>query len=379
MDANVEDATRFVPSSRVRVLIFSADIGEGHDAPARALRDGILARRPEADVIIADTLAVSGPVIRGAVRQGAEVVLHRLPWLFDLEYRIVARWRPTRAVAGMVLTGLGRRRLLAAVRAARPDVVVCTYPLASHVLGELRRRGLIAAPVVSAVTDLAALRYWAHPGCDLHLTIHPESVDEVLEIAGPRARVVHVRGLSSAAFDQPVDAARARASFGLAGDEPVVAVSGGGWGVGDLQGAIDAALAASPRVRVIALCAHNSGLRRRLEGAFAASDRVRVLGFTDRMGDVLAASDVLVHSTAGLTVLEALVRGARVISYGWGVGHIRANNEAYLRFGLADVVTDGRRLAGAIRAALASPRQPDLAYGQRPSAADLVLALAAAR
>jgi UDP-N-acetylglucosamine:LPS N-acetylglucosamine transferase len=99
------------------------------------------------------------------------------------------------------------------------------------------------------------------------------------------------------------------------------------------------------------------------------------MGFTDRMGDVLAAADVLVHSTAGLTVMEALVRGVRVISYGWGVGHLRLNNQAYRRFGMAEVVDGATTLTATIQRALASPRAPDSAYGELPTAAELVLAL----
>jgi hypothetical protein len=71
------------------------------------------------------------------------------------------------------------------------------------------------------------------------------------------------------------------------------------------------------------------------------------------------------------------VRGARVISYGWGVGHIRINNLAYERFGLADVVKRAPELTPAVRRALARPRQADTAYGTLPAAADHVLALAA--
>jgi hypothetical protein len=94
------------------------------------------------------------------------------------------------------------------------------------------------------------------------------------------------------------------------------------------------------------------------------------------MSELLAAADVLVHSTAGLTVMEALVRGTRVISYGWGVAHIRINNQAYRHFGLADVVDDVAALAPAVRRALASPRRPDLDYRRLPSAAEIVLDLA---
>ncbi len=50
---------------------------------------------------------------------------------------------------------------------------------------------------------------------------------------------------------------------------------------------------------------------------------MQLLGFTDQMSDLLAAADAMVHSTAGLTVLEAQIRGCPVISYGFAVGHMR--------------------------------------------------------
>jgi UDP-N-acetylglucosamine:LPS N-acetylglucosamine transferase len=97
------------------------------------------------------------------------------------------------------------------------------------------------------------------------------------------------------------------------------------------------------------------------------------MGFTDRMGDVLAAADALIHSTAGLTVLEAHVRGCPTISYGWGRAHIRANNEAFVRFQLAQVARDRAALGPALRAALARRGPPDLSFAALPSAASLVL------
>jgi UDP-N-acetylglucosamine:LPS N-acetylglucosamine transferase len=360
----------------MRVLILSADIGEGHDLPARALRDAIAAQDPSGEVAIRDALEIAGPIVRAIVREGAEVILGRVVWLFDLQYWLIARFPPTRALAGVLGVVLAGRRLRRAIAQEGPDVVVSTYPGATQVLGALRRRRRLGAPVVSAITDLAALRYWSHPGCDLHLVIHPESAAEIRSIAGEDASIVHVRGLTSAEFEHPADGAGMREDLGMPGDAPVVAVSGGGWAVGDLRGAVEAALEAAGDVRVIALCGRNAGVRDRLTAAFATNPRVVVLGFTDRMSDVLAAADVLIHSTAGLTVLEAIVRGARVISYGWGVGHIRLNNEAYVRFGLADVVAQRSELTAAVRRALASPRRPDATYAQLPGAADLVLGLA---
>jgi len=93
------------------------------------------------------------------------------------------------------------------------------------------------------------------------------------------------------------------------------------------------------------------------------------------MNEWLAAGDALIHSTGGLTVLEAYVRGCPTISYGWGRGHIRANNAAFRRYGFAEVVQTKGELDRALRGALATRHAPGLALAALPSAASLVLAL----
>jgi processive 1,2-diacylglycerol beta-glucosyltransferase len=356
---------------RPRVLILSADIGAGHDLPARLLADAL---RVDADVAVADGLDAGGPLVHAIVRGATEKVLHRLRWVYDVEYWLMTALPPGRWLTrslGMALGGPGLRRLLAR---ARPDVVVSTYPGTTELLGQLRRSGRLRVPCVSAITDLAALRYWAHPGIDLHLVIHAESAAEVVRLAGPGAEIRHVRGLSRPEFEDPPSRAAARAALGLPASGGVVVISGGGWGVGDLEQAARAVLAL-PGTIAVCLCGSNDGLRRRLERDFAGEPRMRVEGFTERMCEWLAAADVLVHSTAGLSVLEAQMCGTWAISYGWGVGHIRANNRAYRRFGLADVAASPQALGAALRRALATPRPVDRSFAALPAAADAVLAL----
>jgi UDP-N-acetylglucosamine:LPS N-acetylglucosamine transferase len=344
-------------------------VGEGHDLPARVLADALA---PSADVDVADVVPLLGGLVAAAAEGGMEKTFGagRMNWLFDLEYLLFSRL-PTRRVGQRSLYLLTRRRLLDA--AAGYDAVVTTYPLASEVLGRLRADGALRVPVCSAITDLAALRYWAHPGIDLHLVTHLESIEEVERIAGRgSARAVH--GLTSPGFLSPPSPKEARRTLGLPLDARVVAVSGGGWGVGDLEGGVRTALELDG-VRVLLLTGRNETLRAKLADAF--DERVRVLGFVDDMPTLIAATDVLVHSTAGLTVLEAHMLGCRVVSYGWGVGHVRVNNRAFVRFRLADVATSRHALRPALERALAAPRVLHVEeFAELPAAADLVLELA---
>lgn len=355
-----------------RVLILSAAIGEGHDLPARELAAGLAAQGAEAEIV--DGLAAMGSVLEKVIIEGSPFGSKWGSLLFDVEWWLFMRVRPTRALASALIYLLGAKRLMKLIARKQPDVIVSTWPGTTEVLGRLRAAGRLRRPVVSAITDLAALRWWSHPGVDLHLITHPESTEEVREIA-PRSRIVPVRGLNSPAFLEPRDRAEARRELGLPAEAPIVVVSGGGWAVGDLEGAIDTALAVDG-THVVAMTGRNEGVRTALESDYAGDDRVEVLGFTDRVSDLFAAADALVHSTAGLTVLEALVRGCATVSYGWGVAHIRVNNRAFQRFGLADVAPDRKALGPALQRALAEGREPDLSFAELPSAASEVLALA---
>jgi processive 1,2-diacylglycerol beta-glucosyltransferase len=362
-----------------RVLILTASVGEGHDRPARTLADQLREEEPVVDVVIADGLAAMGRAVVAVSESAPRVVFHRFDRLWDLGFWAFARFPPTRRLTQAILMRFGADGILRLIRAQRPDVVVSTYPHTTEVLGRLRRSGRLDVPVCAAVTDLSALWYWATPGADVHLVTHPESVEEVLAVAGPSARVCCVTGLTDRAFLEQRPRSDARAALGLPPDGSVVLVSGGGWGVGRLGDAVAVALGLSRVALVVCLCGRNDGLAERMRRRFGTEPRVRIEGFTEQMPDWLAAADALVHSTAGLTILEALIRGCPAISFGWGRGHIRVNNRAFRRFGLAVVAQTRGELASALAGALERRPPADVGYAERASAASVVLAEAGDR
>jgi UDP-glucose 4-epimerase len=354
-----------------QILIISADIGEGHDLPARAVAREFKDEDPDALVSIVNGLPAMGPVLTKTLRENSAFMFQWLPWLFDMQYWLFMYFPPTRWIAKRLLTGLGRRGLMRLIRAHDPDLIVSTYPGVTAILGELRRKNRLDVPCYSSITDLAGLRFWAHPGIDLHFVTHPESIEEVEKIAGPGS-VRWAKPPTSPAFLAARSRSDARRSLGLPAEGQVIAVSGGGWGVGDLAGATRAALEV-PGATVLCLCGRNDRLRAKVAKRFPNEPRLKLMGFTDRMGDVLAAADALVHSSAGLTVLEAIIRGCPVVSYGFGVGHVRATNHALVRFGLAQVASSEAELGPAIQRALEQRPEPDGSFARRPSTASLIL------
>jgi UDP-glucose 4-epimerase len=354
-----------------QVLIISADIGEGHDLPARAVAREIKDEDPDAQVSIVNGLPAMGGLVTKTLRENSAFMFRWVPWLFDFQYTLFMKCWPARWLASWLLWIFGRRGLMRLIKAHNPDLILSTYPGVTALLGQLRRRGRLDVPCYSSITDLAGLRFWSHPGIDLHFITHPESAEEVERIAGPGS-VRWAKPPTAPAFLAARSRSDARRALSLPPEGIVIAVSGGGWGVGDLLGATQAALSV-PGATVLCLCGRNDNLRARVANRLGDEPRLRLMGFTDRMGDVLAASDALIHSSAGLTVLEAIIRGCPVISYGFGYGHVKATNHALERFGLAQVARTEQDLAPALDRALVHRPDPDPSFARRPSTASLML------
>ena len=354
-----------------RVLVLTADIGEGHDLPARMIKEDVEGEIPGATAEIVDGLQAMGRISSSVARDGSRFTFRWMPWLFDLQYWLITRFAPTRWLMHHLSYLLGARGLLRVIEQHQPDVIVSTYPGVTAVLGMLRENRRLLIPVHSAITDLAGLRYWAHPGVDLHFVTHPESIEEVERLVGPGS-VEWMRPPISRDFLMPRTRVAAREALGVPAHARLVLVSGGGWGIGDLEGSIDAALSAEDTL-VVCIAGRNESAREKLTQHYADNERVQVLGFTEQMSDWMAAADAMVHSTAGLTVLEAHIRGCPVVSYGFSAGHLRANNAAFERFGLAEVARSEHELASTLRHLTRERRPPDSSFASLPSIASRVL------
>lgn len=322
---SIDEYDRSAPNAAQprRVLILSADVGEGHAAAARALRDQLERSEESVEVTLIDGLAAMGPLLRSVVEDGYRTQLRVAPGSYSLYYWLLKHLPPMRAATKLMLTRLGAKPLQRVINEHAPDVVVSTYPAITVVLGYLRRRRLLDIPTVATITDMTGLFFWAQRGIDTHLVMYEASVRDVERIAG-RGSAQIVAPLIAAEFLEPRDRGAAREALGLPRGGHVVVVSGGGWGVGDIGGAVEE-LAQIPDATIVCLAGHNDLVRDRLTEQFAGNARVRVLGFTDQMSELLAAADVLVHSTGGVTCLEAMARGCPVVSYGLPVGHAKLN------------------------------------------------------
>src|SRR5205085_10204340 len=122
-----------VPPPR-RVLILSADVGEGHAAAARALAEQIESSPQATEVTVIDGLAAMGRVLRPVVEDGYRVQLRFIPWSYTIVYWLLEHVLPIRALTRKLLYSFGSRPLARTIDEHEPDAFASTYPAQTAVL-----------------------------------------------------------------------------------------------------------------------------------------------------------------------------------------------------------------------------------------------------
>lgn len=194
-------------------------------------------------------------------------------------------------------------------------------------------------------TDAAPHRLWTHPNVDLYL-VTSAAAEPAVQRYQPEARVCVLDPPVRPEFFRAPAQRSARAGLRVPEHGRCVLLIGGSRGLGPL--ADIASALASRDLSVLVVAGDNARLERKIRAA--ANTLVQVFGFTDRMPELMAASD-LVITTPGATCMEARTVGRPLLLLDLIQGHGRDNLQHELELGNAAVTS--KRPDDVVRSALA--------------------------
>jgi UDP-N-acetylglucosamine:LPS N-acetylglucosamine transferase len=235
--------------------------------------------------------------------------------------------------------------------AFRPELVVSVFATGAGASVRLKADYPDIATAVF-MTDSFAHRMWVHEGIDVFLVTSEVAAASVRRY-WPQANVAVVNAPVRPAFYQVPAQSVARAELGVPAGASCVLLMSGAWGLGPLE---QVALAlAQAGFWVLAVGGVNERLSRRLAAVAADDPRILVFGYTERIAELMAASDVIVTSS-GDTCREARVVGRGLILLDVIPGHGRENLMHELELGAAAVCSPTPdSVVGAVQTYLADP------------------------
>ncbi len=348
-----------------KILILHASVGAGHTRAAQAVAAALKLESPDANVVMVDALDLARPLFKRAYGDGYLKLIEKAPSLFGLLFDMTDKPPKGKSFGDGLRRAVqrwGANQLAELVENGGWDVVVHTHFLAPELIATLRRRGRTAAPQLTVVTDYDAHRIWVHDPTERYCVASPVAAAS-LRAHGVPASAIEVTGIPvMPAFSAPVDKEAVRKAFGLSGAYPVVVQSSGGHGLGPIEETFRALLAASIPTELVVVCGRNESARKRLASIRPPGrHRVRVVGFTDRMRDLMAVADLLVTKPGGLTVSEALACGLPMALISPIPGQEVRNADYLLENGAAVKANSPAALTGKIEELLSSEvRLPEM-------------------
>lgn len=211
----------------------------------------------------------------------------------------------------------GCARLFELARDMRPKAIVATEVGCCEIAALIKKDLKLAAPLVAVNVNYDADRAWVRPEVDLYC-VATEQVRAELINFGARPDEIAVWGVPmSAGFFTPArDKARADVckSLKLDPDEGLVLVAGGSEGMGRIKEVVMRLIRLESPPRIIVVAGRNQRLRRLLENQTRQDyGRVRVLGWTNRIAELMRASDLMV-SKLGNSFDEAIVSELPIVA-----------------------------------------------------------------
>lgn len=384
----------FKPQSEIRnpmpprILVLSASVGAGHMRAAQAVELALRELAPEAEVRNVDVLTLTNAAFRKLYAQAYLDLVNKAPYVLGYIYDLLDKPSNANSKGDRFRLALQKINLrqFAKLLAEGWDMVVNTHFLPAEIIASQRRDGNSQQVQITATTDFETHRLWVNEPCDIYCTATAEGAAYLQSFGVPREKL-RVTGIPiHPAFSKPLDRNNALAAHSLANDRPVVLQLSGGFGVGPIGQLFSALLQIEVPLQIVAVAGKNADAKAELE-AMPVPDRhrVKVMGFTDKIDELMAAADVVLSKPGGLTTSEVLARGAAMAIINPIPGQesrnsdfllengaaIKINNVGTMSMKLTELLGNAERLA-ALRANAKRIGKPQAAFDVARIALDFI-------
>jgi processive 1,2-diacylglycerol beta-glucosyltransferase len=293
-----------------RVLIISASAGAGHLRAGAALEKAFSADPRVGKVLHEDALKYTNKLFREFYSTLYTKMVKNAPTLLGFFYRTSDEPWKNEAVR-LQFDRLNTRPLVKFIREFDPHITVCTHFLPAGIISHLIQKGELEAHLSIVVTDMDCHALWLSRVFHRYFVAIEETKVYLEALGLPEDRIT-ISGIPvDPVFALPVDRASVCTSYGLHPSRPTLLLSAGAVGLGPAA-AIVARLKERlrPDIQVIVVCGKNEELRESIRTTVDGDEaRFCVLGFTDRMHELMKISDLLIGKPGGLTTSEALACG----------------------------------------------------------------------
>ncbi|ANA82747.1 Monogalactosyldiacylglycerol synthase [Paenibacillus vortex V453] len=289
-----------------KILILTGSLGEGHNQASKAIVESAKKNYPHLRVKVMDYMELTHPRLHVAGQYFFVQWMKHFPSVYGYLFQ---KTREENTLIQMLkrFSTFSLHKLSTMLETEKPAIVVSTFPPAAAGMSLLKAMGFTDVPTATVMTDHTDHSYWIHSHTDYYM-VGSDVVQLALERKGVPSKKISVTGIPvNPLYSQPVDQGRLRDHYGIHASEQVVLIMGGGEGMIDKEVIEWMKSREYPQnVRFMIVCGRNTKLYQSLQEDFSDHSQITVMGYVDRMHELMAMADLMVTKPGGLTISEAL-------------------------------------------------------------------------
>jgi len=332
-----------------RILILTAGFGEGHNAAARGLRDGLAAvSHGSATVELHDLFEETYGLLNRWTRQGYVTLINRAPRVWSRFYAWLDRQEKFAPQMGWLF--LARVRLKQLLRRFQPSTLVSVYPAYAHLLATIFGEEKPPFRQVVCITDSITVNaIWYRCAADLFL-LPNEKTAAVLATAGIPGQRMRVSGFPVSPKFAKLGELRRPVKTGER--HPILyMINTGGRAAPELI----RTLAASESLQLTVTVGRNERLRRQLESLRAEIGRqFEIIGWTEELPRLMLESHLLISKAGGATVQETIAAKCPMIINQVVPGQEEGNARLMVETRSGRIATSPEAIAAGVQQAFAN-------------------------
>jgi processive 1,2-diacylglycerol beta-glucosyltransferase len=221
------------------------------------------------------------------------------------------------------------------IRDFEPDITVCTHFMPAGIISHLIRKRQLSAHLSIVVTDFSFHAMWLARAFHRYF-VGLEETKAHFQALGLDPLRLTVSGIPiDPNFATAIDVAAVRRRYGLDPRRPTLLVSAGALGVGPAAEVVRRLRSMEQSFQAIVVCGNNRSLLQKVKRLARRQPQYQVIGFTDRMAELMKVSDLLIGKPGGLTTSEALACGLPMVIISPIPGQEERNSDFLLEAGVA--------------------------------------------
>ncbi|MDI6731627.1 MAG: glycosyltransferase [Candidatus Margulisbacteria bacterium] len=267
--------------------------------------------------------------------------------------------------------------LVKLIQEKKPDVIVSVHPMVNHLTVEAIRQSGLKIPFIIVITDPVTLhRAWITPAVDMAIVATDAAKQLAVQYGMPEEKIkIFGMPIDPKFFLETSGKQKARKKGRLNPELFTILLMGGGEGAGKMDEIIENLNKLELKIQVIVIAGRNKSLEAKLKKDMPKFKfPMKVFGFTDKVHEIMAESDIIITKAGPGTIAEAMAMNLPIIITSWLPGQEEGNVEYVVRENVGKVSQDPVKVVEIINELLSDKKafeemKANIRRASRPQAA----------